>query len=144
MSDIQNGFSKSYAQARQKFLSAAQAAGLTVDSNIHPLKGRDGEDLAMDVVFDGAPDAQRLLVQEQDAVQRLPLGAGRDALLGGQPRKKSRDLGLPHVARMPLAAPQDEPFGPVPVGLEGAPAVVPDGAGFAHHLLQPLGWHAVA
>ena len=62
MSDIQNGFSKSYAQARQKFLSAAQAAGLTVDSNIHPLKGRDGEELAMDVVFDGAPDAQHLLV----------------------------------------------------------------------------------
>lgn len=62
MTDIQSGFSKSYAQARQKFLSTAQAAGLTVDSNIHPLKGRDGEELAMDVVFDGAPDAQRLLV----------------------------------------------------------------------------------
>ena len=62
MTDIQSGFSKSYAQARQKFLSAAQAAGLTVDSNIHPVKGRDGEELAMDVVFDGAPDAQRLLV----------------------------------------------------------------------------------
>ena len=62
MSDVQSGFSKSYAQARQQFLSAAQAAGLAVDSNIHPLKGRDGEELAMDVVFDGAPDAQRLLV----------------------------------------------------------------------------------
>ena len=62
MTDIQTGFSKSYAQARQKFLNAAQAAGLTVDSNIHPLKGRDGEELAMDVVLDGAPDAKRLLV----------------------------------------------------------------------------------
>ena len=60
MTDIQNCFSKSYAEARQKFLSAAQAAGLAVDSNIHPLKGRDGEELAMDVVLDGAPDAQRL------------------------------------------------------------------------------------
>ncbi|MGV0961732.1 MAG: M14 family metallopeptidase [Limnohabitans sp.] len=62
MSDVQNGFSKSYAQAREKFLSAAQAAGLSVDSSIHPLKGRDGEALAMDVVLDGSPDAQRLLV----------------------------------------------------------------------------------
>jgi hypothetical protein len=62
MTDIQTGFSKSYAEARQKFLSVAQAAGLTVDSNIHPLKGRDGEALAMDVVLDGSPDAKQLLV----------------------------------------------------------------------------------
>lgn len=62
MSDIQSGFSKSYVEARQKFLNAAQAAGLSVDSNIHPLKGRDGEEMAMDVVLDGAPDAKRLLV----------------------------------------------------------------------------------
>ena len=62
MTEIQTGFSKSYAQARQKFLNAANAAGLKVDSNIHPLKGRDGEELAMDVVLDGAPDAKQLLV----------------------------------------------------------------------------------
>jgi hypothetical protein len=62
MTDLQTSFSKSYAQARQKFLNAASAAGLKVDSNIHPLKGRDGEELAMDVVLDGAPDAQRLLI----------------------------------------------------------------------------------
>ncbi len=62
MNPIPTGFSKSYAEARPKFLQAAQAAGLTVDANIHPLKGRDGETLAMDVVLDGAPDAQQLLV----------------------------------------------------------------------------------
>lgn len=62
MNDLQSGFSKSYAQAREKFLSAAQSAGLQVDSNIHPLPGRDGETLAMDVVLDGAPDAKALLV----------------------------------------------------------------------------------
>ena len=62
MSDVQSSFSKSYAEARQKFLTATQAAGLTVDANIHPLKGRDGEELAMDVVLDGSPDAQRLLI----------------------------------------------------------------------------------
>jgi hypothetical protein len=62
MHNIQQGFSKSYAQARDKFLNAAQTAGLQVDSNIHPLPGRDGETLAMDVVLDGAPDANALLV----------------------------------------------------------------------------------
>ncbi len=55
-------FSSSYAQARDKFLRAAQAAGLTVDANLHPLTGRDGEALAMDVVLDGDPNAHRLLV----------------------------------------------------------------------------------
>lgn len=62
MNDPHTGFSKSYAQAREKFLNAAQAAGLQVDSHVHPLVGRDGETLAMDVVLDGAPDAPSLLV----------------------------------------------------------------------------------
>jgi hypothetical protein len=62
MNDIQNGFSQSYAQAREKFLNAAQNAGLPVDSKLHPLPGRDGETLAMDVVLDGAADARKLLV----------------------------------------------------------------------------------
>jgi len=66
MTAIPSSFSKSYAEARQKFLNAAQAAGLTVDSNLHPLEGRDGEVLAMDVVLDGATDgatdAAKLLI----------------------------------------------------------------------------------
>ena len=62
MTDPHNDFSNSYAQAREKFLNAAQAAGLLVDSNVHPLPGREGETLAMDVVLDGAADAQYLLV----------------------------------------------------------------------------------
>ncbi len=62
MSSIQDSFSTRYAEARQKFFAAAQGAGLSVDSNLHPLKGRDGEVLAMDVVLDGPPDARSLLV----------------------------------------------------------------------------------
>ena len=62
MTAIQSAFSTHYAQARDKFLQAAQSAGLAVDSNIHPLKGRDGEEIAMDVVLDGSPDAAELLV----------------------------------------------------------------------------------
>lgn len=55
-------FSASYAQAREKFLQAAAHAGLRVEAKPHPLPGRDGEQLAMDVARDGPPDAARLLV----------------------------------------------------------------------------------
>ena len=62
MSAVQSAFSKSYSQARQKFLDAAQAAGLAVQSHLHPRPGRDGETLAMDVVREGPADAQNLLI----------------------------------------------------------------------------------
>ncbi len=55
-------FSQSYADARSKFLDAAEAAGLDVQSHLHPLLGRDGETLAMDVVRDGPADASRVLL----------------------------------------------------------------------------------
>lgn len=55
-------FSSSYAQARTRFLAAADAAGLAVESKPHPLKGRDGEELAMDVARDGPPNADKLLI----------------------------------------------------------------------------------
>ncbi len=55
-------FSQSYAQARAKFLAAAAAADLDVQSHPHPLLGRDGEALAMDVALDGAKDAHSLLI----------------------------------------------------------------------------------
>jgi hypothetical protein len=55
-------FSASYAAARAKFLEAATAAGMTLRSYEHPLKGRDGETLAMDVALDGPPDAERLFI----------------------------------------------------------------------------------
>ena len=62
MIGVTDAFSSSYAQARVKFLEAAATAGLSVESHLHPLKGRDGEDLAMDVVRDGPADASRVLV----------------------------------------------------------------------------------
>ncbi|RYF15938.1 MAG: DUF2817 domain-containing protein [Comamonadaceae bacterium] len=55
-------FSSSYAQARRKFLEAADAAGLRVETRPHPLPGLEGEPLAMDVARDGPPDAARLLI----------------------------------------------------------------------------------
>jgi hypothetical protein len=55
-------FSASYAQARTKFVQAAQSAGLEVEAKSHPLKGVDGEPLAMDVARDGRPEAANLLI----------------------------------------------------------------------------------
>ena len=55
-------FSQSYVEAREKFLAAAEAARLDVQSHAHPMLGRDGEPLAMDVVRDGPLDAAALLV----------------------------------------------------------------------------------
>jgi hypothetical protein len=58
----QDAFSPSYARARVRFLEGAAAAGMSISSHNHPLPGRDGETLAMDVALDGAPDAERLLI----------------------------------------------------------------------------------
>ncbi|MEO7334988.1 MAG: M14 family metallopeptidase [Caldimonas sp.] len=55
-------FAQSYAEARAKFLEAAEAAALDVESHVHPMLGRDGERLAMDVVRDGPKDAPSVLV----------------------------------------------------------------------------------
>lgn len=55
-------FSSTYAQARRKFLHAADAARLTTRSYPHPLAGRESEHLAMDVAIDGEPFAQKMLI----------------------------------------------------------------------------------
>ena len=55
-------FSQAYKEARSKFLGAADAASLDVHSHQHPMLGRDGELLAMDVVREGPLDATSLLV----------------------------------------------------------------------------------
>ena len=62
MIPLTSAFSSSYAQARVKFLEGAATAGLSIESFAHPLPGREGEALAMDVALDGSPDARRLLM----------------------------------------------------------------------------------
>ena len=59
---IPKAFSSSYAQARVKFLEAAATAGLQIESHNHPLKGKDGEVLAMDIARDGPLNASKLLI----------------------------------------------------------------------------------
>jgi hypothetical protein len=55
-------FAQSYAEARRKFIDAATAAGQEPVAHPHPLLGRDGEALAMDVARFGAADAPAVLV----------------------------------------------------------------------------------
>ncbi len=62
VSNASQHFAQSYAQARTLFLSAVEAAGLDATAHPHPLLGRDGEALALDVVLDGPADARSLLI----------------------------------------------------------------------------------
>jgi hypothetical protein len=62
MTDVDRHFAARYAEARSRFLGAASAAGLVVQSHPHPLPGRDGELLAMDVARHGRDDAPHLLL----------------------------------------------------------------------------------
>ncbi|MDQ2927722.1 MAG: M14 family metallopeptidase [Pseudomonadota bacterium] len=55
-------FSQTYAEARDKFFNAARGRGLGIETHVHPLLGRDGEMLAMDVARDGPRNASSLLI----------------------------------------------------------------------------------
>jgi hypothetical protein len=55
-------FAQSYAEARDKFFAAARRRELGVETHVHPVPGRDGEMLAMDVARDGPADARSLLI----------------------------------------------------------------------------------
>lgn len=62
MIGVAQAFAPSYARARTQFLEAAATAGLPIASHVHPLLGSAGETLALDVVRDGPPDADKLLI----------------------------------------------------------------------------------
>lgn len=55
-------FAQSYAEARRKFIAAATDAGQEPVAHAHPLLGRDGELLAMDVARFGPADAPSVLL----------------------------------------------------------------------------------
>mgnify|MGYP000081815671 CR=1 FL=1 len=55
-------FADTYAQARALFLAEVGAAGLAVQHHLHPLRGAQHEELAMDVARDGAMGADKLLI----------------------------------------------------------------------------------
>jgi hypothetical protein len=59
---VAEAFSPSYALARRKFLQGCVGAGLKVETHPHPEQGCDGEELAMDVAYDGPVGARSLLI----------------------------------------------------------------------------------
>ena len=61
-SSILAAFSQSYAEARAKFIAAANTRGLTVESHVHPsARGIDGEALSVDAAILGPADGASLL-----------------------------------------------------------------------------------
>ena len=86
-------FAQSYVEARAKFLAAADAAGLAVQSHAHPLRGRDGEPLAMDVARYGPANAPAVLLVSSacHGVEGFCGSGVQNALLA--------DAGFHHAAR---------------------------------------------
>jgi hypothetical protein len=92
-----NPFAESYAQARRRFLHAATAAGAGIVSHAHPLRGREAEELAVDVALDGDPEAANLLLVtsgchgvEGYAGSGVQVATLRDRLL----RARAREAGV--------------------------------------------------
>ena len=55
-------FSKTYSEARSRFIDAALAQGFDISSDILPITGPEGEELAMDFAVGGPADADSALV----------------------------------------------------------------------------------
>jgi hypothetical protein len=90
-------FAQTYAEARAKFLQAVEAAGLDVESHAHPMVGRDGEALAMDVVRDGPADAPAVLLLSSacHGVEGFCGSGAQIALLGdAEFRRRAHDSGV--------------------------------------------------
>ena len=93
----EQAFAPSYVQARDLFLHAAHERGLAVDSRPHPLPGRDGEAMAMDVVWDGPAHASRVLIVSSacHGVEGFcGSGVQVNALHDSEWRAKLRDAGV--------------------------------------------------
>ena len=56
------GLTATYDESRRRFLETASLAGATIESHPHPLTGRDGEMLAIDVATIGPAEAPSALV----------------------------------------------------------------------------------
>jgi hypothetical protein len=59
---LSNCFAVHFAAAREKFIRASCAVGARVESYLHPRRGPDGGELAVDVACVGGSDADRILI----------------------------------------------------------------------------------
>ncbi|OXS94609.1 hypothetical protein PAP18089_03830 [Pandoraea apista] len=91
---IMSPFSDSYREARGRFAAAARKAGVEMTSHAIPdVMGREGEELATDVVRLGATDARRLLILTSGThgVEGFCGSAAQIALLGDEGLKARLD-----------------------------------------------------
>ena len=56
------GLTDTYADSRERFLDSARRAGADVVTFDHPMRGMDGEELAIDVATAGPADADAVLL----------------------------------------------------------------------------------
>ncbi|MBC5764783.1 M14 family metallopeptidase [Ramlibacter albus] len=94
---IDSHFSASYAEARSKFLAAVRERSIPVESLVHPEKGRDGEELAMDVAREGDPNAQRVLILSSGChgvEGYCGSGVQLATLHDEEPRRRAREAGV--------------------------------------------------
>jgi hypothetical protein len=80
---------------------------------------------------------QNVAVQKQERVQRLILSRGADLLNHSKIGQKRRNLGLPHVRRMPSPMKQHEPANPIDIRFLGPPAVTTRPQPTAHTFDEP-------
>jgi hypothetical protein len=69
-------------------------------------------------------DAENLAIEEQECVEGLGLGRGRDSLTHRERRQERRDFRRAHLGGVALAVEEDVALGPVDVRLLGPAAVV--------------------
>ncbi|SME88956.1 Protein of unknown function [Tistlia consotensis] len=72
-------FAKDYAEARRKFMTACDKAGVKPKSYVNPHAGPNGEELATDVAWFGPEDAKKVLVMVSSThgVEGFPGSAGQ-------------------------------------------------------------------
>ena len=90
-------FPADFASARAQFLEACGAAGLAVQTHVHPLAGPDGSPLSTDVVRIGPVSASRCLVLTSGAHGPELMAASAcqvEWLRTGGPRKLPRDTAV--------------------------------------------------
>ena len=62
MSELLSRYADDYSTARTLFRSTASDQGLTLEAILHPERGADGEELALDAAIGGDSNASRLLI----------------------------------------------------------------------------------
>ena len=89
-------FSATYREARQRFVDAAHKAGAALDSQVHPLKGAEGEEIGTDTALLGAADADKLFIVSSGThgPEGFSGSACQLALLNDELARRANDHGI--------------------------------------------------